>query len=83
VIGADPAAGLALLQLDGGAGRQFSTVTVRNSATLVKSSEASRESSHHVPGHVYTPRPTPPAGLTPRDPAACLAGGQLAFRYGR
>ena len=53
VIGADPAAGLALLQLEGPAGRPFSTVTVGNSATLVKSSEASRESSYHVPGQVY------------------------------
>jgi S1-C subfamily serine protease len=53
VIGADPAAGLALLQLQGGAGRPFSTVTVGNSATLVNSSEASRESSYHVPGQVY------------------------------
>jgi len=53
VIGTDPAAGLALLQLEGGNGRPFSTVTVGNSATLVNSSEASRESSYHVPGQVY------------------------------
>jgi len=53
VIGADPAAGLALLQLQGGDGRPFSTVTVGNSDTLVTSSEASRESSYHVPGQVY------------------------------
>jgi hypothetical protein len=45
VIGADPAAGLALLQLEGPKGRSFSTVTVGNSATLVKSAEAARESS--------------------------------------
>jgi S1-C subfamily serine protease len=53
VIGADAAAGLALLQLEGGDGRAFSTVEVGNSATLVKSAEASRESSYHVPGEVY------------------------------
>jgi S1-C subfamily serine protease len=53
VIGTDPAAGLALLQLQGGGGRAFSTVTVGNSATLVSSAEAARESSYHVPGQVY------------------------------
>jgi len=53
VIGADPAEGLALLQLEGPKGRPFSTVTVGNSATLVKSAEAARESSYHVPGQVY------------------------------
>jgi S1-C subfamily serine protease len=53
VIGADPAAGLALLQLEGGDGRPFSTVSVGNSATLVASSKDSRESSYHVPGQVY------------------------------
>jgi S1-C subfamily serine protease len=53
VIGADPAAGLALLQLEGPKGRPFSTVTVGNSATLVKGAEAARESSYHVPGQVY------------------------------
>jgi S1-C subfamily serine protease len=53
VIGADPAAGLALLQLEGVNGRPFSTVTVGNSDTIVKSAEASRESSYHVPGQVY------------------------------
>jgi S1-C subfamily serine protease len=53
VIGTDPAAGLALLQLEGGNGRPFSTVTVGNSATIVNSAEASRESSYHVPGQVY------------------------------
>ena len=53
VIGTDPAAGLALLQLAGGNGRPFSTVEVGNSATLVKSTQASRQSSYHVPGEVY------------------------------
>jgi S1-C subfamily serine protease len=53
VIGTDPTAGLALLQLEGGNGRPFSTVTVGNSATIVTNAEASRESSYHVPGQVY------------------------------
>jgi S1-C subfamily serine protease len=53
VIGADPAAGLALLQLEGPKGRPFSTVTVGNSATIVQNTEASRISSYHVPGQVY------------------------------
>jgi S1-C subfamily serine protease len=53
VIGADPAAGLALLQLEGGKGRPFSTVTVGNSDTLVKSTQAARVTSYHVPGQVY------------------------------
>ncbi len=57
VIGTDPAAGLALLQLEtgnkGGNKRPFSTVAVGNSATLVKSAEAARETSYHVPGQVY------------------------------
>jgi putative serine protease PepD len=53
VIGADAAAGLALLQLEGADGRPFSTVVVGNSATIVQSAEASREFSYHVPGQVY------------------------------
>jgi S1-C subfamily serine protease len=53
VIGTDAAAGLALLQMEGGKERPFSTVEVGNSATLVKNAEASRESSYHVPGEVY------------------------------
>jgi S1-C subfamily serine protease len=53
VIGTDAAAGLALLQMEGGKGRPFSTVEVGNSDTLVKNAEASRISSYHVPGQVY------------------------------
>jgi putative serine protease PepD len=53
VIGADAAAGLALLQLEGAHGRPFSTVVVGNSATIVRSTEASRVFSYHVPGQVY------------------------------
>ena len=74
VIGADPAAGLALLQLEGADGRPFSTVTVGNSATLVNSSEASRESSYHVPGQVYDTA----IGTAGRQDALTLDVGTLA-----
>jgi S1-C subfamily serine protease len=73
VIGTDPAAGLALLQLEGADGRPFSTVTVGNSATLVNSSEASRESSYHVPGQVYDTA----VGTTGRQDALTLDVGTL------
>jgi S1-C subfamily serine protease len=75
VIGADPAAGLALLQLQGPAGRPFSTITVGNSATLVRSSEASRESSYHVPGQVYDTA----VGTTGRQNALTLDVGTLDY----
>jgi len=52
VIGVDPAAGLALLQLEGSNGRAFSTATVGNSDTIVSSAAAIREASYHVPGDV-------------------------------
>jgi hypothetical protein len=51
-IGVDPAAHLALLQLEGSNGRAFSTVTVGNSATVVGSAAVIRQSSYHVPGDV-------------------------------
>ncbi len=73
VIGADAAAGLALLQLQGGDGRPFSTVTVGNSATIVRSSEASRESSYHVPGQVYVTA----VGTTGREAALTIDVGTL------
>jgi S1-C subfamily serine protease len=44
--------GLALLQMEGGDGRAFSTVTVGNSATLVNGSYSSKEISHHIAGEV-------------------------------
>ena len=75
VIGTDPAAGLALLQLEGGDGRPFSTVTVGNSATLVNSSEASRETSYHVPGQVYDTA----VGTTGRQNALTLDVGTLDY----
>jgi S1-C subfamily serine protease len=75
VIGTDPAAGLALLQLQGGDGRPFSTVTVGNSATLVNSSEASRETSYHVPGQVYDTA----VGTTGRQNALTLDVGTLDY----
>jgi len=52
VIGVDPSAGLALLQMEGANGRPFSTVTVGNSDTTVSSAAAVREHSYHVPGEV-------------------------------
>jgi S1-C subfamily serine protease len=75
VIGTDPAAGLALLQLEGGDGRAFSTVAVGNSATLVKSALASRESSYHVPGQVYVTA----VGTTGRQDALTIDTGTLAI----
>jgi S1-C subfamily serine protease len=74
VIGTDPAAGLALLQLEGGNGRPFSTVTVGNSATLVKSAQASWESSYHVPGEVYDTA----VGTAGREDALTIDVGTLA-----
>jgi S1-C subfamily serine protease len=44
--------GLTLLQLEGGDGKAFSTVTVGNSATLVDGSYDSQEVSYHVAGEV-------------------------------
>ena len=74
VIGTDPEAGLALLQLEGGDGRPFSTVTVGNSDTLVTSAKASRQSSYHVPGQVYDTA----IGTTGRQDALTLDVGTLA-----
>jgi S1-C subfamily serine protease len=75
VIGADPAAGLALLQLAGPKARPFSTVTVGNSDTLVKSAEAARESSYHVPGQVYDTA----VGTTGTEAALSMDTGTLAI----
>lgn len=52
VIGVDPAAHLALLQMEGSNGRPFSIVTVGNSDTIVSSAAVIREKSYHVPGDV-------------------------------
>ncbi len=73
VIGTDPAAGLALLQLKGPAGRAFSTVTVGNSATLVKSAEAARVHSYHVPGQISDTA----VGTTGREAALSIDVGTL------
>jgi putative serine protease PepD len=74
VIGTDAAAGLALLQLQGGNGRPFSTVAVGNSDTLVRSTNASRIMSFHVPGEVYDTA----IGTTGRQNAVTLDVGTLA-----
>jgi len=52
VLGADPAAGLALLQMAGGHGRAFSTLQVGNSDLLVANANAARQLSYHLPGQV-------------------------------
>jgi S1-C subfamily serine protease len=53
VIGTDPAAGLALLQMAPHPGWPFVTVEVGNSDRLVQNAEASSFTSYHVPGKVY------------------------------
>jgi S1-C subfamily serine protease len=53
VIGTDPAAGLALLQMASHPGWPFVTVEVGNSDRLVQNAEASSFTSYHVPGKVY------------------------------
>jgi S1-C subfamily serine protease len=75
VIGTDPAAGLALLQLEGADGRPFSTVTVGNSATLVRSTSYSRMTSFHVPGQVYVTA----VGTAGRQNAVTLDVGTLTI----
>jgi S1-C subfamily serine protease len=52
VIGVDPGAHLALLQMEGSNGRAFSTVTVGNSDTVVRTAQIARQYSVHVPGEV-------------------------------
>jgi len=53
VIGTDPAAGLALLQMASRPGWPFVTVEVGNSDRLVQNAKASSFASYHVPGTVY------------------------------
>lgn len=75
VIGVDAAAGLALLQMEGGNGRRpFSTVAVGNSATIVQSAQASRQKSYHVRGEVYVTA----VGTTGRQNAVSIDVGTLA-----
>jgi putative serine protease PepD len=52
VIGVDPMAGLALLQMEGADGRPFSTVTVGNSDMIASSAAVARWGSHHMPGEI-------------------------------
>ena len=74
VIGTDPAAGLALLQMAGPRGRAFATVEVGNSDTLVRSANASRMASFHVPGEVYDTA----VGTTGTENAVSIDVGTLA-----
>ncbi len=53
VIGTDPTAGLALLQMATRPGWPFVTVEVGNSDRLVQNAESSSFNSYHVPGEVY------------------------------
>ncbi len=53
VIGTDPAAGLALLQMASRPGWPFVTVEVGNSDRLVQNAEISDFTSYHLPGTVY------------------------------
>jgi len=53
VIGTDPAAGLALLQMASRPGWPFVTVEVGNSDRLIQNAKASSFASYHVPGQVY------------------------------
>jgi S1-C subfamily serine protease len=53
VVGTDPAAGLALLQMASRPGWPYVTVEVGNSDRLVPNAPASRFTSYHVPGKVY------------------------------
>ena len=52
VIGTDPAAGLALLQMEGGDGRAFGVAEVGNSAGLAASAYDSRQFSYHLAGEL-------------------------------
>jgi len=52
VLGADPAAGLALLQMEGGNGRAFSTLRVGNSDALADNAYAAEQLSYHIRGEV-------------------------------
>jgi S1-C subfamily serine protease len=53
VIGTDPAAGLALLQMASRPGWPFVTVEVGNSDRIVQNTQISNFTSYHVPGRVY------------------------------
>jgi S1-C subfamily serine protease len=52
VLGTDPAAGLALLQMEGGHGRAFSTLQVGNSDALADNAYAAQQLSYHITGEV-------------------------------
>jgi S1-C subfamily serine protease len=73
VIGTDPAAGLALLQMEGADGKAFSTVAVGNSDTIVSSAAAIRQASYHVQGDVVDTA----VSTTGREDGAFLDVGTL------
>jgi S1-C subfamily serine protease len=69
-----PGGGPGAAPTGGPKGKPFSTVTIGNSATLVKSAEASRQSSYHVPGQIYDTA----VGTTGREAALAIDVGTLA-----
>ena len=61
VIGVDKAAGLALLQLEGGNGRQFSTVRSGTRPRSCRARKPPRQKSYHVRARSTSPRSAPRA----------------------
>jgi S1-C subfamily serine protease len=73
VIGTDPAAGLALVQMASRPGWPFVTVEVGNSDKLVQNAKISDFSSYHVPGKVYDTA----VGTTGTTPKVTIDAGTL------
>jgi S1-C subfamily serine protease len=73
VIGTDPAAGLALLQMASHPGWPFVTVEVGNSDRLVQNAEISSFTSYHARGQVYDVA----VGTTGTTPKVAIDSGTL------
>ena len=73
VIGTDPAAGLALLQMEDGNGQAFSTLSVGNSDALAQNAFDSKQLSYHLPGEVMDSA----VGTTGTRDAVIIATGVL------
>jgi S1-C subfamily serine protease len=76
VIGSDPAAGLALLQMASHPGWPYVTVEVGNSDRLVQNADISEFSSYHVRGQVYDSA----VGTTGTTTRVTVDAGTLAAR---
>ena len=76
VIGTDPAAGLALLQMASHPGWPFVTVEVGNSDRLVQNAEISSFTSYHARGQVYDVA----VGTTGTTPNIAIDAGTLTAR---